>query len=393
MSSPPNIPPQAGTIPSAQGPIPGGASPFPKLPAMDNTLGAMFIGASLAMLYTRLPPSPHIVPLTRNPQLIRHHMPADIYIHHLASHSARQSMDPVVHHLPVVRLIGSVYVMSADYRHADLPWAPMQYTVHQAMTTAAMYKFLISDFVNPLALASKGVGSGNVYLHFCRLNQLARPVGFYWHNFAPSQILFLAHLGVLRNIFEPPPKDVHIDFDRPIGVIFFWQFHLSLEGFNHQLLTSTGPGLILAYKLSASSRVVFDLFVTFAMTLALYRSRSGVKRTDHVITLLIMFTVNTNLLTTLFSVSELVTFLVMPQATLYGALGLLSPKLYLNTLLASLNSREYMQKELTGATTGSNAIYPARVTIEGSSLQSYIDEQNTNEEVSNSSLFDTDKEG
>ncbi|KAF4564797.1 hypothetical protein EYR36_002736 [Pleurotus pulmonarius] len=382
MSSPPNIPPQAGTIPSAQGPIPGGASPFPKLPAMDNTLGAMFIGASLAMLYTRLSPFPHIVPLTRNPQLIRHHMPADIYIHHLASHSARQSMDPVVHHLPVVRLIGSVYVMSADYRHADLPWAPMQYTVHQAMTTAAMYKFLISDFVNPLALASKSVGSASFLL-----NQLARPVGF----FAPSQILFLAHLGVLRNIFEPPPKDVHIDFDRPIGVIFFWQFHLSLEGFNHQLLTSTGPGLILAYKLSASSRVVFDLFVTFAMTLALYRSRSGVKRTDHVITLLIMFTVNTNLLTTLFSVSELVTFLVMPQATLYGALGLLSPKLYLNTLLASLNSREYMQKELTGATSGSNLIYPARITVGDSSFQSSIDAQNIDEQVSN--VFDIDKEG
>ncbi|KAJ8693499.1 hypothetical protein PTI98_008487 [Pleurotus ostreatus] len=34
----------------AQGPIPGGVIPFPKMPAMDNTLGAMFIGASLAML-------------------------------------------------------------------------------------------------------------------------------------------------------------------------------------------------------------------------------------------------------------------------------------------------------------------------------------------------------
>ncbi|KAF7426070.1 hypothetical protein PC9H_008436 [Pleurotus ostreatus] len=252
------------------------------------------------------------------------------------------------------------------------------------MTTAAMYKFLISDFVNPLALASKAAGSGNVFIFVGTIKLGLSSISQRdLRDFISTIILFVAHLGVLRDLFESSRKDVHIDSDRPVGFVFFWQFHLALEGFNHQLLTSTGPGLILAYKLSASSRVVFDLFVTFAMTLALYRSRSGVKRTDHVITLLIMFTVNTNLLTTLFSVSELVTFLVMPQATLYGALGLLSPKLYLNTLLASLNSREYMQKELTGTTTGSNVIYPARVTVGGSSLQSSVHERDKDEEVSN----------
>ncbi|KAL4261245.1 DUF6534 domain-containing protein [Pleurotus pulmonarius] len=341
MSSPPNIPPQAGTIPSAQGPIPGGASPFPKLPAMDNTLGAMFIGASLAMLLYGI-------------------ICLQIFIYITSRRTQRDSRWT---RLFIIFLL-----------HADLPWAPMQYTVHQAMTTAAMYKFLISDFVNPLALASKGVGSGNVFIFAQSISAtcgiLLAQLFFSWRIWAfsgtslnPLPRMSISILTVLLALFS-----------------FGSSVDLSLEGFNHQLLTSTGPGLILAYKLSASSRVVFDLFVTFAMTLALYRSRSGVKRTDHVITLLIMFTVNTNLLTTLFSVSELVTFLVMPQATLYGALGLLSPKLYLNTLLASLNSREYMQKELTGATSGSNLIYPARITVGDSSFQSSIDAQNIDEQ-------------
>ncbi|KAG9221593.1 hypothetical protein CCMSSC00406_0007232 [Pleurotus cornucopiae] len=253
----------------------------------------------------------------------------------------------------------------------------MQYTVHQAMTTAAMYKFLISDFVNPLALASKAAGSGNVFIF---AQSVSATCGILL-----AQLFFSWRIWAFSGTSLNPPARMSISILTVLLALFSFgsSVDLALEGFNHQLLTSTGPGLILAYKLSASSRVVFDLFVTFAMTLALYRSRSGVKRTDHVITLLIMFTVNTNLLTTLFSVSELVTFLVMPQATLYGALGLLSPKLYLNTLLASLNSREYMQKELTGTTTRSNVIYPARITVGGSSLQSSIHELGNDEEVSN----------
>ncbi|KAJ8693500.1 hypothetical protein PTI98_008488 [Pleurotus ostreatus] len=254
-----------------------------------------------------------------------------------------------------------------------------------------MYKFLISDFVNPLALASKAAGSGNVFIFAQSVSAtcgiLLAQLFFSWRIWAfsgtslnPPARMSISILTVLLALFSFVPLVRRKSLAVGRLVTLDSSIDLALEGFNHQLLTSTGPGLILAYKLSASSRVVFDLFVTFAMTLALYRSRSGVKRTDHVITLLIMFTVNTNLLTTLFSVSELVTFLVMPQATLYGALGLLSPKLYLNTLLASLNSREYMQKELTGTTTGSNVIYPARVTVGGSSLQSSVHERDKDEE-------------
>ncbi|KAF9495087.1 hypothetical protein BDN71DRAFT_1447962, partial [Pleurotus eryngii] len=34
------------------------------------------------------------------------------------------------------------------------------------MTIAAMYRFLITDFLNPFALASGGAGSGEVYVRF-----------------------------------------------------------------------------------------------------------------------------------------------------------------------------------------------------------------------------------
>ncbi|KAJ8469985.1 hypothetical protein ONZ45_g16705 [Pleurotus djamor] len=131
---------------------------------------------------------------------------------------------------------------------------------------------------------------------------------------------------------------------------------LALGGF-HRNLTVNAPGFLLAYKLSAISRIVFDVFITFALTTTLYRSRSGVKKSDHVIKLLILFTVNTNLLTTLLSIFELVTFLAYPRATIYGGIGFLSPKTYFNTLLSAMNSREYMKSELnnSGAPTVSNS--------------------------------------
>ncbi|THU95457.1 hypothetical protein K435DRAFT_798109 [Dendrothele bispora CBS 962.96] len=55
------------------------------------------------------------------------------------------------------------------------------------------------------------------------------------------------------------------------------------------------------------------------------------------------------------SVCELVTFLALPKATIYGAVGFLAPKTYLNTFLALLNAREYMRKKLN-SDENSNAI-------------------------------------
>lgn len=125
---------------------------------------------------------------------------------------------------------------------------------------------------------------------------------------------------------------------------------LAVTGFNHRLLTANTPDFILAYKLSTSTRVSFDVMVTIAMTISLRRARSSRDaqnpRTDHIITLLTLFTVNTNFITTCFSISELVTFLTLPDATVYGGIGFLTAKTYLNSFLAVLNSRDYLREKL-----------------------------------------------
>ncbi|KAK0434369.1 hypothetical protein EV421DRAFT_1840961 [Armillaria borealis] len=121
---------------------------------------------------------------------------------------------------------------------------------------------------------------------------------------------------------------------------------LSIFGYRHRLLTVNTPEFTLSWKISASSGIAFDVITTMAMTLSLYRSRSGMKRSNHVITILILFTVNTNLVTTLLSIGALVTYLVLPNATIYGGITFISSKSYLNSFLAILNSREFLREKM-----------------------------------------------
>jgi len=142
---------------------------------------------------------------------------------------------------------------------------------------------------------------------------------------------------------------------------------LAVTGFIHRLLTANTPDFILAYKLSTSTRVAFDVVVTIAMTVSLHRARSSEdmtdQRTDHVITLLTLFTVNTNLITTCVSISELVTFLTLPNATVYGGIGFLAAKTYLNSFLAVLNSRDYLREKLTKSASASMTLHRENLTF------------------------------
>lgn len=61
-------------------------------------------------------------------------------------------------------------------------------------------------------------------------------------------------------------------------------------------------------------------------------------------------------MTTCLSISELATFLALPQATVYGGIGFLLTKTYLNSFLALLNSREYLREKLDPTTSTSTTL-------------------------------------
>ncbi|KAK0445096.1 hypothetical protein EV421DRAFT_1797530 [Armillaria borealis] len=118
---------------------------------------------------------------------------------------------------------------------------------------------------------------------------------------------------------------------------------MGIFGFQHPLHSPNAPNFLttnifqLVIKLAASSGMAFDVIMTLAMITSLHRARSGVIRSDHVITLLTLFTVNTNLITT--------SFLVLPDATVYGGIFFLIAKCRV-CFPSLLNSREYLREKM-----------------------------------------------
>ncbi|KAJ3832190.1 hypothetical protein F5878DRAFT_24090 [Lentinula raphanica] len=108
----------------------------------------------------------------------------------------------------------------------------------------------------------------------------------------------------------------------------------------------------LDWKIQLPSAIACDLVITLAMVYNLYKSRTGLKKTDHVLNMLIIFTVNTGLITVVLSTASLICFLVLPQSiliyvALYVALETILPKCYLNSFLATLNSREFLREQMS----------------------------------------------
>ncbi|KAL1940981.1 hypothetical protein VTO73DRAFT_7617 [Trametes versicolor] len=92
--------------------------------------------------------------------------------------------------------------------------------------------------------------------------------------------------------------------------------------------------------------VLCDLINSTALIVVLRRSRTGVKRTDTVIDTLVLYTVNTGLLTTIVSSLVFAFALAYPDNLIYGALSIPGVKLYSNSVLALLNSRRALSERM-----------------------------------------------
>ncbi|KAH9850845.1 hypothetical protein C2E23DRAFT_832917 [Lenzites betulinus] len=92
--------------------------------------------------------------------------------------------------------------------------------------------------------------------------------------------------------------------------------------------------------------VATDVMLTSALVYVLQRLRTGRKRTDSILDVLIIYTVNTGLLTSIISIIAFVFALVIPGNLIYAAVGIVGAKLYANSVLALLNSRRLIDNHL-----------------------------------------------
>ncbi|KAI1784885.1 hypothetical protein LXA43DRAFT_1066381 [Ganoderma leucocontextum] len=95
--------------------------------------------------------------------------------------------------------------------------------------------------------------------------------------------------------------------------------------------------LNFSYLVSArnAAATVADSFMTAVLIYSLRRSRTGIKRTDSMINVLVLYAINTGLLISAFNVLCLVFGFVFPQSFTYIAVDLVASRLYANSLLAA----------------------------------------------------------
>jgi len=88
---------------------------------------------------------------------------------------------------------------------------------------------------------------------------------------------------------------------------------------------------------------VADLTIAGTLVFFLNRSRTGYKRTDSIINTLMIYSIKTGLLTSIFATATVIFFVAMPNAFVYDVFFFCLGRLYVNSLLASLNSRQTMR--------------------------------------------------
>lgn len=100
--------------------------------------------------------------------------------------------------------------------------------------------------------------------------------------------------------------------------------------------------------LSAAS----DVAIAMALIWLLQHSRTGFRRSDNMINRLILFSLNTGLLTSLDAIMSLVTITVFPNTFIYIMFFVTISRLYTNSLMATLNSRKALSGGLGDESTG-----------------------------------------
>ncbi|KAE9389709.1 hypothetical protein BT96DRAFT_980603 [Gymnopus androsaceus JB14] len=94
--------------------------------------------------------------------------------------------------------------------------------------------------------------------------------------------------------------------------------------------------------LQSSATVLCDIVITAALCIILHRKKGSIKSTNTALGKLMIFGINRGAFTSLGAALNLILFLAIP-GTFYFFLGLtVSSKLYMNALLSTLNTRQYV---------------------------------------------------
>ncbi|PIL32221.1 hypothetical protein GSI_05466 [Ganoderma sinense ZZ0214-1] len=276
---------------------------LPKIPPLDNTFGAVLIGTFIGLLL-------YGITLHQSYRYFRMY-PAD---------------------LPILKcLVSFVLVLE---------------TVSSALSMHVCYRYLVTNYFHPQALMG-GEWSLNLFPLLSGVIMVATQSFFIrrvW--ILGRQYRYFLAIAVSHVVVSP---GLHSDALQVALCFVEMGFFIAatVEAFviptfkeyeRATWLVSTG----------STMAVSSDILITAMLITALRRSRTGIKRTDSMLDVMIMYSINTGLLTGIANLGSLLFAFIQPGTLIWAGVGIPGVKMYANTLMAALNSRRSLAAKGSG---------------------------------------------
>ncbi|KAF8871771.1 hypothetical protein BD779DRAFT_440010 [Infundibulicybe gibba] len=210
-------------------------------------------------------------------------------------------------------------------------------TANLALTTHALYYYMISNYGDARALASPTWSLLAQLYMTCVSNLVVRYIfGRRAWSMTGQRILLTICILV------------------PSLITFATGFAFGCIEWKIRKFTHFSNVSYLLY-LSFGSGFVADGIIAVTLCAALWRSRTGFPRTDSILKTLMLYTINTGLLTSFCTLACFVAYAARPQEFIFLAFYCILSKMYLNSLLAILNGQNHLHER--AAATGAANIF------------------------------------
>ncbi|EJD00827.1 uncharacterized protein FOMMEDRAFT_21324 [Fomitiporia mediterranea MF3/22] len=199
-------------------------------------------------------------------------------------------------------------------------------SMNQAFIIHMLYKYLVMNFENPLELGSL-VWSLIIEVLFNSL------VGLLVQSFFTYRIYRLSGKNVYLTCL--------------VAALVLAEFGLSLAFTVEGMKMSTFTELLSLRNLSRSVNAlaaVGNVSIAISMVVLLRNTKTGLRRPDSIVNRLIIFSLNTGILTSLCAIFSLITISAFPGTLIYSAFFFVLGRVYANSFMVALNVRRRLQK-------------------------------------------------
>ncbi|RDB30082.1 hypothetical protein Hypma_013903 [Hypsizygus marmoreus] len=201
-------------------------------------------------------------------------------------------------------------------------------TFDSALNGHILYHYLVSNYLNPLAI-SKPVWSVIIHVAITSISDFFIRSMFAMRFYRLSK----GNIPVTAWVMAVSITDL------VCGIV------ITAKAFGIESYLELDKLSSLLY-LNFAAGTTSDLSVALGLCYLLFTSRTGFRRTDTLINILMIYTVNTGLIVALDAALGMITYIVMPNNFVFLGFYLLLSKLYLNSYLATINAREDLREKI-----------------------------------------------